>query len=85
MTSDKADGETGVLQLNIGSSPSDLQLLCRSEGCSAICCLCMSGRLLEQATCLILHEKNFCCSVRLTRKIKLTTQASLAKDQGKDN
>lgn len=57
MTSDKADGETGVLQLNIGSSPSDLQLLCRSEGCSAICCLCMSGRLLEQATCLILHEK----------------------------
>lgn len=59
MTSDKADGETGILQLNISSSPSDLQLLCRSEGCSELCCLCMSGRLLEQAAQLIVRAKNF--------------------------
>lgn len=57
VTSDKTDGETGSLQLNIGSSPSGLQLLRRSEECSEICCLCMSGRLLEQAACLIVHAK----------------------------
>lgn len=70
MASDKVDGETGVLQLNIGSSPSDWQILCRGEGCSEIYCLCMSGRLLEQVAMqknyllagLLLceaHQKNF--------------------------
>lgn len=61
MTSDKVDGETGVLQLNIGSSLSDLQS-CRNEGCSEICCLCMSRRLFEQAAHLIVHAKNLFAS-----------------------
>lgn len=47
-------------------------------------CVCLEDFLnkLHVSFCM---KKNFCCSVRLTRKIQLTAQASLAKDQGKDN
>lgn len=43
MTTEKAGGRAGDLQLNIGSSIGDLQTLCRNKDGPAIYCLYMSG------------------------------------------
>lgn len=89
VTTEKTGGGSGDLQLNIGSSTRELQLLCRSEGGPATCSLCMSGWLLEQAERLIVHEKKLVAKRAVTlwgssKQIQLTTQANLAKDQGRD-